>query len=42
MFVLSCISSGLEFPSVNHTSNYESFEWKVFKNIKVLGDMSSN
>ena len=33
MFVLSSISSGLEFWSVNHTSVYENSESKVFKNM---------
>ena len=32
MFILSYISSGLEFSSVNHTSIYENSELKVFKN----------
>ena len=31
-FVLSSISSGLEFWSVNHTSIYENSESKGFKN----------
>ena len=39
MFVLSSISSGLEFSSVNHTSIYKNSESKVFKNIKYLGEM---
>ena len=30
MFVLSSISSGLEFWSVNHTSTYENSESKIF------------
>ena len=35
MFILSSISSGLEFSeSVNHTSIYENSESKIFKNIK--------
>ena len=42
MFVLSCISSGLEFLSVNHTSIYENSELKVFKNINFFGEISSN
>ena len=42
MFILSSISSGLEFWSVNHTSIYENSELNVFKNIKVLGEISSN
>ena len=28
MFILSSVSSGLELWSVNHTSVYESSEWK--------------
>ena len=36
MFILSSISSGLEFWSVNHTSIYENSELKVFNNIKFL------
>ena len=42
MFILSSISSGLEFWSVNHTSIYENSELKVFKNIKFLGEISNN
>ena len=46
MFILSSISSGLEFCSVNHTSIYENyfwnFFWKVFKNIKLSDEISSN
>ena len=42
MFILSSISSGLVFLSVNHTSIYESSELKVFKNIKFLGEVSNN
>ena len=42
MFILSSIFSGLEFWSVNHTSIYENFELKVLKNIKFLGEISSN
>ena len=33
MFLLSSISSGLEFWSVNHTSTYANSESKAFKNI---------
>ena len=36
MFILSSISSGLEFWSVNHASIYENSELKVFNNIKFL------
>ena len=42
MFILSSISSGLEFWSVNHTSIYESSELKVFKNINYFGEIASN
>ena len=35
MFILSSISSGLEFWSVNHTSIYENSELRVFKNIRI-------
>ena len=39
MLILSSISSGLEFWSVNHTSIYENSESKVFKGIKLLGEI---
>ena len=42
MFILSSISSGLKFWSVNHNSVNENPELRVFKNIKVLGKISSN
>ena len=42
MFVLSSISSGLEFWSVNHTAIYKNSESKAFKNIKVLSEISDN
>ena len=42
MFVLSSISSSLEFWSVNYTSIYENSALKVFKNIKFLGELSNN
>ena len=42
MFILSSISSGLEFWSVNYTSIYENSELKVFKNIKFLGELFNN
>ena len=42
MFILSSISSGLEFLSVNQISIYENFKLKVFKNMKILGEMSNN
>ena len=41
-FILSFISSGLEFSSVNHTSINENSELKVFNNIKVLGEISNS
>ena len=40
MFILSSISSSLEFWSVNHTSIYENSESNVFKDIKILGETS--
>ena len=42
MFILSSITRGLEFRSVNHTSIYENSESKIFKNIKFLGETSNN
>ena len=44
MFILSSISSGLEFWSVNHiqTISVNHTELKVFKNIKCLGEISNN
>ena len=42
MFILSSSSSSLEFWSVNHTSLYKNSESKVFKNIKLLGEISNN
>ena len=42
MFILSSISSGLEFWPVNHTSIYENSELKVFENIKFMGEISNN
>ena len=42
MFILSSISSGLEFWSLNHTSIYENSKLKVFENIKFLGEVSDN
>ena len=41
MFILSSIYKGLEFWSVNQTSIYENFEWNIFKNIKLLGEISN-
>ena len=40
MFILSSISRGLEFGSVNHTSIHGNYKSKVFKNIKLLGEIS--
>ena len=42
MFILSSVSSNLEFRLVNHTSPYENVELKVFKNIKFLGEIFRN
>ena len=42
MFILSSISSSLEFWSVNHTSINENSTLNVFKNIKFLGEISGN
>ena len=42
MFILSSISSRLDFWSVNHTSTYENSESNVCKNIKYFGEISSN
>ena len=42
MFILSSISIGLEFWSENHTSIYENSALKVFKSIKVLGEIFNN
>ena len=42
MLILSSISSGLEFWSVNDTSIYENSESNVFKNIKLFGEISNN
>ena len=36
IFLLSSVSSSLEFWQVNHTSIQENFELKVFKNIKLF------
>ena len=41
-FILSSISSGLEFWFVNHTSIPENCELNVFKNTKLVGEISSN
>ena len=42
MFILSSISRGLEFWSVTHTLIYDNSESYVFKNIKLLGEISNN
>ena len=42
MFILSSISSGLEFRSVNRTSIYENSESKASKDIKLLDGISNN
>ena len=39
MFILSSISSGFKFWSVNDTSIYVNSESKVSKNIKFLDDL---
>ena len=39
MFILPYISSGLRFWSINNTSVEENSEFKVFKNIKFVGEM---
>ena len=40
MFILSSISSSLEFLSVNQASGYEKSQSKDFKNIKTFGEIS--
>ena len=42
MFILSSISSSLEFWSGNHTSIHENSELSVFKNIKFVGEISNS
>ena len=42
MFILSSISSGLGFWSVNQTSIYENSELNVFKNMNFFEEISSN
>ena len=42
MFILSSISRGLEFWSVNHTSIYQNSELKFLKNINIFGEISNN
>ena len=41
IFVLPSISSGLESWSVNRTSINKNSKWKVFKNIKYSGEIST-
>ena len=41
IFILSSVSRGLEFWSVNHTSIYENSE-SFFSNTKFLGKISNN
>ena len=38
IFILFSISSSLKFWSVNHTSIYENYELKVFKNLIFFGE----
>ena len=42
MFILSSVSRGLEFWSVNHTSMYQNSESKDFKNKIFWDEISSN
>ena len=42
MFILSSISRGLGFWSVDPTSIYKNSESKLFKNSKFLGEISNN
>ena len=42
MFLLSSISCGFQFWSVNYTSIYENSESKVFKDTKSFGEISNN
>ena len=42
MVILCSIPSGLKLWPVKHISIYENSELKVFKNIKVLGEISNN
>ena len=41
MFILSSISSGLKFWSVNHISIFKNPKSKVSKNITFLGEVSN-
>ena len=42
IFILSSISGGLEFWSVNRTLIYIKILWKVFRNITFWGKISNN
>ena len=42
MFVLSSISTGLEFWSVNHTSIYKNSESQSFSKISFFSEVSNN
>ena len=42
MFVLSSVSSGLEFRSIHRTSIYKVSESKDFKNMIFWGEISNN
>ena len=42
MFILSSVSRGLGLWSENYTSMYENSQLIVFKNIRFLGEVSSN
>ena len=42
MFILSSISNGLKFWSVNNNSIYENSELNILKNINVFGEIFSN
>ena len=41
-FILSSISSGFEFWSVNHTLIYENSDLNIFENIIFFRELSSN
>ena len=42
MFILTSISSGLEFWSVNNTFTYVNSELNFFKNINLLSEICNN
>ena len=42
MFILSSISRGLEFRSVNHASIHGNYKSNVFKNITLLAEISND